>query len=101
MPYYLLQSGYAPDAWGRMKKDPTITMCFRSIQPVVERHGGKLHNAWLSFGEFDSVCITEMPDHKSAVAVSMELSNGGLFKAVKTTPLVSVDEGREALDSIP
>ena len=100
MPYYLLQSGYASDAWGRMKKDPASRMCGNSIQPTVERHGGKLHNAWLCFGEFDSVCIMEMPDNKSAAAVSMELSNKGLFKALKTTPLVSVDEGKEALDSI-
>lgn len=100
MAFYLLQSAYAPDAWGKMKADPTRMMCFRTIQPVVERHRGKLHNAWLSFGEFDSVCITEMPDNKSAVAVSMELSHGGLFKAVKTTPLVPVEEGREALQSI-
>jgi uncharacterized protein with GYD domain len=100
MPFYMLQSAYAPDAWGRMKKDPSIMMCFRSIQPVVERHGGKLLNAWLSFGEYDSVCITEMPDNKSAVAVSMELSNRGLFRAVKTTPLVPVDEGKQALNAI-
>lgn len=100
MPVYMVQCAYAPDAWGKMKADPTVRMCYRSIQPVVERHGGKFLSAWVSFGEYDSVCITEMPDNKSAVAVSMELSYRGLFKSVKTTPLVPVDEARAALDTI-
>jgi uncharacterized protein with GYD domain len=100
MPFYLLQASYTPDAWRRMKTDKIFRMCAKTIQPSVERHGGKFLNAWLSFGEYDSVCITEMPDNKSATAVSMELSAGGMFKAVKTTPLIPLDEGREALDSI-
>ncbi len=100
MPFYLLQTAYTPEAWTRMKANPNDAVCGKTIQPVVERHGGRFHNAWISFGEYDSVCITEMPDNKSAAAVSMELSAGGLFKTVKTTPLITLDEGKAALRSI-
>ncbi len=62
MPFYLLQAAYATDAWVKMKGNPRIMMCIATIKPVVERHKGKFHNAWLSFGEYDTVCVTEMPD---------------------------------------
>ncbi|HEV2440151.1 MAG TPA: GYD domain-containing protein [bacterium] len=97
MPFYLLQVSYTPGAWKRMHDDPNLAMCYKTIQPAVTRNGGKLHNAWLSFGEYDSVCIVEVADNKTAATVSIELSAGGLFGSVKTTPLIPVDDGRDAL----
>jgi len=97
MPFYLVQASYTPGAWKRMHDDPRVAMCYKTIEPVVTGHGGKFHNAWLSFGEYDAVCIVEMPDNKSAATVSIELSGGGLFGSVKTTPLITVDDGRDAL----
>ena len=38
-----------------------------------------------------------MPDNISAAALSMAISAGGAVKAAKTTPLMTFDEGLEAL----
>jgi hypothetical protein len=39
----------------------------------------------------------EMPDNVSAAAFSLAGSAGGGIKAVKTTPLLTIDEGIEAM----
>ncbi len=67
------------------------------IRPVIERLGGRLESAHLSFGDYDVVVIAEMPDHVSASAFSLAASAGGGVKAVKTTPLMTVEEGIEAM----
>ena len=41
--------------------------------------------------------ICDMPDNISAAALSMAISAGGAVKAAKTTPLMTFDEGLEAL----
>jgi uncharacterized protein with GYD domain len=38
------------------------------IRPVIERLGGRLESAYLSFGNYDVVVIAEMPDSISAAA---------------------------------
>lgn len=67
------------------------------IRPVIERLGGRLECAYLAFGEYDVIGITEMPDNVSAAAFSLAASAGGGVKAVKTTPLLTLEEGIEAL----
>jgi uncharacterized protein with GYD domain len=64
---------------------------------VIERLGGRLESAYLSFGDYDVVVIAEMPDHASAAAFSLATSAGGALKAIKTTPLLSIEEGLEAM----
>ena len=52
---------------------------------------------WLAFGEYDAIGIIEMPDNVSAAAFSMAASASGGLKALKTTPLITVEEGMEAM----
>jgi uncharacterized protein with GYD domain len=59
--------------------------------------GGKLQNGWYAFGEYDLVLICEMPDNVSAAAVSLSAAAGGAVKAIKTTPLMSAQEGVAAM----
>jgi uncharacterized protein with GYD domain len=97
MGYYLLQAAYTRETWVTMKATPEPGICVRMIKPVVEQIGGRYENGWLAFGEYDSVVIFEIPDNVSAAAVSVALTTGGAFKSVKTTPLMTIDEGRAAL----
>lgn len=39
----------------------------------------------------------EAPDNVSAAAIGLAVSAGGACKAYKTTPLISIDEGIEAM----
>ena len=57
----------------------------------------RIVNGWFSFGEYDVLLVCEMPDAVSAAALSMAISSSGAVKAVKTTPLMTFDEGVAAL----
>lgn len=95
MPYYMIQMAYAGEAWAAQVQNPQDRT--EAIRAVVEELGGRLVGRWFCFGEYDSVLITEMPDNVSAAAQAIIASAGGGPKAFKTTPLLTVEEGTEAL----
>ncbi len=95
MARYLFQASYTSDAWAAQVSHPQNRM--EVIRPVIERLGGRLESAYLAFGDYDVVVIAEMPDHVSAAAFSLAASAGGAVKAVKTTPLMTIEEGIEAM----
>lgn len=95
MPYYLLQAAYTPEAWAAMAKNPQNRV--EAVRPVAQRLGGSIEHAWLAFGEYDIVAICQFPDNASAAAFSIAASAGGALKAIKTTPLMTVEEGVEAM----
>jgi uncharacterized protein with GYD domain len=69
----------------------------QSIRPMIEKLGGKLIGYWFAFGESDAVVIVQMPDNVSAAAASLAAAGGGAVKSLKTTPLMSVEEGMQAM----
>jgi uncharacterized protein with GYD domain len=95
MAVYALQTAYTPVGWAALLKDPQNRM--EAVKPVVQRLGGSIVDGWLTFGEYDVLLICQMPDNVSATALSMAISAGGAVKAVKTTPLMTFEEGIEAL----
>ena len=95
MALYALQTAYAPVGWAALLKDPQNRM--EAVKPVVQRLGGSVVDGWLTFGDYDVLVICQLPDNVSATALSMAISAGGAVKSVKTTPLVTFDEGLEAL----
>ncbi len=95
MPQYLLQATYTPEAWASMVKSPQNRL--EAVRPVIQKLGGKVEGGWLSFGEYDIAVICELPNNVSAAAFSMAASAGGSVKAVKTTPLMSIEEAMEAM----
>ena len=52
---------------------------------------------YYAFGEYDVIGIVEMPDNVSMAAFSLTVSAGGAVKAFKTTPLMTIEEGIEAM----
>ena len=95
MARYLFQASYTSEAWAAQVSNPQNRI--EVIRPVIERLGGRLESAYFSFGDYDVVVIAEMPDASSAAAFSLAASAGGALKAVKTTPLLTFDEGLEAM----
>jgi uncharacterized protein with GYD domain len=69
----------------------------KAVQEVIQNLGGKMERFWISFGEYDIVGILDMPESISAAAFSMALSAGGACRGVRTTPLLSTEEGMEAM----
>jgi uncharacterized protein with GYD domain len=95
MPHYMIQAAYTPEAWGGLVKNPQDRA--EGVRPAIEALGGKLVSFYMSFGEYDVVGIAEMPDNVSAAAFSVGASAGGAVSAIKTTPLMTVQEGMEAM----
>ena len=95
MAHYLLQVTYAPEAWAALVDEPHSRT--EAVQPAVEPLGGTVHSTWLAFGEYDVISIFELPDNVRAAAISMAISAGDAVKAIKTTPLMTWEEGVEAM----
>jgi uncharacterized protein with GYD domain len=95
MARYLFQAAYTSEAWAAQVKNPQNRIDV--IRPVIERLGGRIECAYFAFGDYDVIGIMEMPDNVSAAAFSLAGSAGGGIKAVKTTPLLTIDEGIEAM----
>jgi uncharacterized protein with GYD domain len=95
MAHYMFQASFTSEAWAKMVKEPQDRE--QSIRPVIEKLGGKLVGYWFAFGESDAVVIVQMPDNVSAAAVSLAAASAGALKSLKTTPLMSVEEGMQAM----
>ena len=95
MPSYLVQVAYTSEAMAALMKKPQDRGSV--VAKVVEKLGGSLKGAWLCFGDYDTVVVVDMPDNVSAAAFALAISAGGSCKTVKTTPLMSVDEGLAAM----
>jgi len=67
------------------------------VRPAIEKLGGKVEGAWFAFGESDLILVLDMPDNISAASFAIAVAGGGAVKSYKTTPLMSIDDGIEAL----
>ena len=95
MPSYLVQVSYTAAAWAAMLKHPQDRG--EAVRKPVEKLGGKITASWLAFGDHDLLAVLEMPGNASAAAFAIAAAAGGSCKNVKTTPLLSIAEGLEAM----
>jgi|SRR5262245_8200768 len=95
MAYFLLQGSYTPESWKSLVNKPVDRV--EVVRKVIEKLGGKVEGAWFAFGDYDVVMIMQMPDNISAAAFSLAVAAGGAFKAHKTTPLMTIADGIEAM----
>jgi uncharacterized protein with GYD domain len=95
MAQFLVEAAYTAESWAALAKNPEDRS--QVIQKAVEKLGGKIERTWFSFGEQDVVVILDMPDSVSAAAFSMAVAGGGSCKSVKTIPLLTTQEGIEAM----
>ena len=95
MAYYMLLGAYTSEAWAAQLKDPKNRV--DAVRPAFEKLGGKIEQAFFTFGEYDILVIAQFPDSVSAAAISIAIAGGGAFKSAKTIPLLSIDDGLQAL----
>jgi uncharacterized protein with GYD domain len=96
MPSYLVQVSYSSEALASLIANPQDRT--EVVKKAIKKLGGKLIDAWLSFGDYDVVLVMEMPDNVSAAALALATAAGGSCKTVKTTPLLSFKDGLAALE---
>jgi uncharacterized protein with GYD domain len=95
MALFLVQVAYTSEAWAVRLHNPLDRR--KAVSQVVERLGGYIESANYAVGDYDAILIIEMPDHISAAAFSLAVSAGGAVKAMKTTPLLTIGDGFEAM----
>jgi uncharacterized protein with GYD domain len=95
MSYYLMQVSYTVEGWRTLVQNPQNRV--DAVRPAIEGLGGRIENAWYSFGDFDITLIVQMPDNVSAAALSIAFASGGALKNVRTTPLLTASEAMEAM----
>ena len=95
MPRYLVQASYSSEGIAALISNPVDRAAV--IRQLVESVGGKLDTFDFAFGDYDVVIVGELPDNVTTAALSMAVSASGVAKAIKTTPLLSVDEAVEAM----
>ncbi len=99
MPIFLVQVTYTDRALAAILKNPEDPHRggMESVRPAVEKLGGKILSAYLALGEYNVVAIFQMPDNVDASALSMAIMAGGACKMINITPLLSMQEGLEAI----
>jgi uncharacterized protein with GYD domain len=95
MPFYMQQVAYDPNAWAALAQNPEDRR--EAFGRLAEAMGGRLVSFYNSFGEYDVVTIYEAPDPSTAAAIEVAARAPGHLTAVKTTLLLSTEEGMEAM----
>ena len=96
MPFYLHQWIYKDSTVREMVVQPQNRE--EIVRVASEAFKGRLLNFYLSLGEYDGVCISEFPDNETAMACLMLVLGQGAVERIKTTPLLTQEEARAAME---
>ena len=95
MPLYMTQFAYTSETWAALAQNPEDRS--EAVSNLAEAMGGRMVSFYNSFGEYDGLAIFEAPDEGTAAALAMAAASPGHLKAIKTTVLLTVEEGMEAM----
>ena len=69
------------------------------VAAAMEAFGGRLHEFYFAFGDYDGIAISEFPDGETALSCFMTFAGDGGLKSFKTTVLLTPEEARRAIDN--
>jgi len=95
MPYYLFQWKYKDEATKAMIEAPQDRPA--ELRKAVEAFGGSVHQFFFAFGDYDGVSIVEFPNNESCAACVVTLTGAGANVALRTTVLLTANEGQAAM----
>jgi uncharacterized protein with GYD domain len=106
MPAYFIRSSYPASTWRSLIADPTQPGLLAdapradieaTVRKLVESVGGTLTAFYFAFGEEELVSFVDLPDAVTAAALRQALSATGALASLRVTPLMSNQEGMEAM----
>jgi uncharacterized protein with GYD domain len=97
MPYYMTQASYTPESWKIQTQNPQDRS--KQISALLKASGGRLVSLYYAFGEYDIVLVAEAPNNAAIASVVIAAAAGGAVGKVKTTPLMTIEEGLEAISN--
>jgi uncharacterized protein with GYD domain len=95
MSLFMFQAAYTSDSWKHQvqkQENPKDR-----LRPLIESLGGHIEGVFYAFGEYDIIILAEMPNEEAASAFSLAASAGGSVKALKTTTLLTVEQGLNSM----
>jgi uncharacterized protein with GYD domain len=92
---YLFTVGYTADSWANQIQARGNVL--ERIQPLLDRTQGRVDSCFYTFGEDDLILIAEFPSPKEAAAFSLAATAGGAIRSIRTTTLLTVEEGLDAM----
>jgi len=95
MPFYLFQAAYKDTTVKALIDAPSDRA--QASQALCESFGGKMHNWFMAFGEWDVVSIGEFPDNEAAAAALMRIQSMGGLSRGQTTVLFTAEEAERAM----
>jgi len=95
MAQYLMEVAYTLESWAKQVRDQANVL--ERIQPMLDHCGGRADSCFYAFGDYDLVLIADFSSPEGAAAFSLAATAGGAVKTLKTTPLLTVEQGITAM----
>ena len=95
MARYLIQVGYTSPSWHTQLESPRDPL--ERVQPLAQDLGGRVHQIYYCFGEYDVIGVCEFPDDEAMAAFALAVAAGGATRSFATTKLLEVPQGLSAM----
>ncbi len=87
MSRYMIQASYTKEATAALVQHPEDRS--EVVRPLIEQLGGRLLDFYFCLGEYDVVCIAELPNNTAALALDLAVVAPGHISKIKTTALLT------------
>lgn len=91
----MIQGSYTPESWAAQIDNPSDRLA--AVAKMMAPVGITFEHYWYSFGDHDFVIIAEGPGNVEAAACVLSAFASGAAMKLKTTPLLTTDEGIAAM----
>jgi uncharacterized protein with GYD domain len=95
MATYLYQASYANESWATQLRERQNVLEW--LRPLAAALKVEVKDAWYAFGDHDILVLAEAPDAEAAAAFALAVAAGASVRSLKTTCLLSVAQGQEAM----
>ena len=95
MARYMIEFSYKSEAVTALVKKPEDRAV--AVGALISKLGGRLLDFYFTFGEYDGICIVELPDNVAALAADMASVAPGHTSKLKTTVLLTPEEATAAM----
>jgi uncharacterized protein with GYD domain len=95
MSHFMLRWQFKDDAAKALVAKPQDRTGLAKI--LIGSFGGKMHDYYFAFGDYDGVAICEFPDSISVAARSMKATSAGAYTRFETTSLLTAKEAEAAM----
>jgi uncharacterized protein with GYD domain len=95
MARFLFEVSYTAESWNTQVH--THANVIDRITPLVQKLNGSIDSLYYAFGDRDVVALIDFPSAEDAAAFSLAATAGGAVKSMKTTPLLTVEQGIAAM----